>query len=230
MWPMPWSPVTKVAAYGVTTVVSLGANPDDELEQIKLRDEQNSTVLDRARVYTSGGSVRRFKTPEEARKDVNRVADLHSEITEWRRDIHAHPELMYDVERTAATVAGKLKSFGCDEVVTGIGRTGAWFFAGGEAAGGVVPDIITLAKALGSGVPVGACLLSESIASHIKENDLGTTFGGGPLACATALEFLNIIEDEKLLENIRERGAELREGLSALAAKFPFIREIRGDG
>ena len=58
----------------------------------------------------------------------------------------------------------------------------------------------------------------------------GTTFGGGPLACATALEFLNIVEDEKLLENIRARGAELREGLSALAAKFSFVREIRGEG
>jgi amidohydrolase len=55
---------------------------------------------------------------------VNRVADLHSEITEWRHDLHAHPELMYDVHRTAASVADKLKAFGCDEVVAGIGRTG----------------------------------------------------------------------------------------------------------
>src|SRR6266508_4028905 len=55
---------------------------------------------------------------------VNRIADLHGEITAWRRDIHAHPELLYDVHRTAATVADKLKSFGCDEIVTGIGRTG----------------------------------------------------------------------------------------------------------
>jgi hippurate hydrolase len=55
---------------------------------------------------------------------VNRVADFHKDITEWRRDLHAHPELLYDVHRTAATVADKLKSFGCDEVVTGIGRTG----------------------------------------------------------------------------------------------------------
>ncbi len=75
------------AAYGITTVVSLGANPDDELEQIKLRDEQNSTtVLDRARVYTSGGSVRRFKTPEEARKDTNRVADLKPDIIKFHFD------------------------------------------------------------------------------------------------------------------------------------------------
>src|SRR5882724_2925320 len=63
-----------------------------------------------------------------------------------------------------------------DEVQTGIGRTGAWFFAGSEAGAQVIPDIITLAKALGSGIPVGACLVNESIAAHIKENDLGTTF------------------------------------------------------
>ncbi len=55
---------------------------------------------------------------------VNRIADLHDDITAWRHDLHAHPELLYDVHRTAATVAEKLKSFGCDEVVTGIGRTG----------------------------------------------------------------------------------------------------------
>src|SRR5262249_396035 len=55
---------------------------------------------------------------------VNRVADLHPEITAWRRDIHAHPELLYEVHRTAGSVAEKLKAFGCDEVVTGIGRTG----------------------------------------------------------------------------------------------------------
>ena len=55
---------------------------------------------------------------------VNRIAALHGDITEWRHDFHAHPELLYDVHRTAASVADKLKSFGCDEVVTGIGRTG----------------------------------------------------------------------------------------------------------
>ena len=55
---------------------------------------------------------------------VNRVADLHGEITAWRRDLHAHPELLFDVHRTAASVAEKLKAFGCDEVIPGIGRTG----------------------------------------------------------------------------------------------------------
>ena len=62
---------------------------------------------------------------------------------------------------------------------TGVGRTGEWFFAGSEAGAQVVPDIVTLAKALGSGIPVGACLVSEKIGASIKENDLGTTFGGG---------------------------------------------------
>jgi acetylornithine aminotransferase/acetylornithine/N-succinyldiaminopimelate aminotransferase len=71
-----------------------------------------------------------------------------------------------------------------DEVQTGVGRTGNWFFAGSEAGSNVVPDIITLAKALGSGIPVGACLVTEKISATIKENDLGTTFGGGMIAMA----------------------------------------------
>jgi amidohydrolase len=66
---------------------------------------------------------------------VNRIADLHGEITAWRRDIHAHPELLYDVHRTAALVAEKLRSFGCDEVVTGIGRTGVVGLIRGSKAG-----------------------------------------------------------------------------------------------
>jgi len=66
-----------------------------------------------------------------------------------------------------------------DEVQTGVGRTGQWFFAGSTAGAGVTPDIITLAKALGSGIPVGACLVTDKIASHIKENDLGTTSVAG---------------------------------------------------
>ncbi|MEJ7619138.1 MAG: aminotransferase class III-fold pyridoxal phosphate-dependent enzyme, partial [Pyrinomonadaceae bacterium] len=83
-----------------------------------------------------------------------------------------------------------------DEVQTGVGRTGDWFFSGGTAAGGVVPDIIVLAKALGSGVPVGACLTTDAVASHIKENQLGTTFGGGMLAMAAVQATLEAIETD----------------------------------
>ena len=100
-----------------------------------------------------------------------------------------------------------------DEVQTGIGRTGEWFFAGSPAADGVVPDIVSLAKALGSGVPVGACLVTDSIASKIKENDLGTTFGGGMFAMAAVIATLEAIEQDQMLENVRRVEAHLRERL-----------------
>jgi acetylornithine/succinyldiaminopimelate/putrescine aminotransferase len=98
-------------------------------------------------------------------------------------------------------------------VQTGVGRTGEWFFAGSIASGGVVPDIVTLAKALGSGVPVGACLVTDKIASHIKENDLGTTFGGGMIAMAAVTATLEAIENDRMLENVRTVEAYLRERL-----------------
>jgi acetylornithine/N-succinyldiaminopimelate aminotransferase len=97
-----------------------------------------------------------------------------------------------------------------DEVQTGVGRTGEWFFAGSKAGDGVVPDIITLAKALGSGIPVGACLVTDEIASHIKENDLGTTFGGGMIAMAAVIATLEAIENDRMLENTKEVESYLR--------------------
>src|SRR5437588_7638644 len=112
------------------------------------------------------------------------------------------------------------------EVQTGIGRTGEWFFAGSEAADGVVPDVITLAKALGSGVPVGACLTTEAVASVIKENDLGTTFGGGMLAMAATLATLEAIEADGMLENARAVEGFLRESLAGVAG----VASLRGRG
>jgi acetylornithine aminotransferase/acetylornithine/N-succinyldiaminopimelate aminotransferase len=100
-----------------------------------------------------------------------------------------------------------------DEVQTGVGRTGEWFFAGSAAGDGVVPDVITLAKALGSGVPVGACLVTDEIAAHIKENDLGTTFGGGMLSMAAVTATLEAIEADGLLENVKRVETYLRERL-----------------
>ena len=79
---------------------------------------------------------------------VNRVADLHAEITTWRRDIHAHPELLYDVHRTAASVADKLKTFGCDEVVTGLGKTGVVGVIRGRKAGVKVGSVAELVAKL----------------------------------------------------------------------------------
>jgi acetylornithine aminotransferase/acetylornithine/N-succinyldiaminopimelate aminotransferase len=100
-----------------------------------------------------------------------------------------------------------------DEVQTGVGRTGEWFFAGSAAGHGMVPDVITLAKALGSGVPVGACLVTDQIASRIKENDLGTTFGGGMLAMAAVTATLEAIETDRMLDNVKTVEAYLRERL-----------------
>ena len=114
-----------------------------------------------------------------------------------------------------------------DEIQCGLGRTGRYFAYQKFSS---KPDVAVVAKPLAAGLPLGAVLTTEAVAARVSPGLHGTTFGGGPLACATALEFLNIIEEEHLLENIRARGAELREGLVALAAKFPFIREIRGEG
>ncbi len=113
-----------------------------------------------------------------------------------------------------------------DEVQTGVGRTGEWFFAGSEAGGEIVPDVITLAKALGSGIPVGACLVSEKVASHIKENDLGTTFGGGMMAMSAVTATLEAIEDDSMLENVKEVEAHLRDRIT----EIPQVTRVRGLG
>ena len=113
-----------------------------------------------------------------------------------------------------------------DEVQTGVGRTGEWFFAGTAAGDGVVPDIVTLAKALGSGVPVGACLVTEAISSHIKENDLGTTFGGGMLAMAAVTATLEAIQKDEMLANVKTVEAHLRERLHEIEQ----IVAVRGLG
>jgi len=114
-----------------------------------------------------------------------------------------------------------------DEIQSGLGRTGR-AFAYQKYSG--APDIVTLAKPLAGGLPLGAMLASEEFASAFKPGMHGSTFGGGPLVCAVALEFLNVIDDEQLLANVLARGAELREGLAQLARKFDFITGIRGEG
>lgn len=103
-----------------------------------------------------------------------------------------------------------------DEVQTGIGRTGNWFFGGSELSGFIEPDIISLAKSLGSGVPVGACVVNDKVSANIKTNDLGTTFGGGMLAMAATLATLEAIENDKMIENISEIEKYLRERLKEI--------------
>src|SRR5215203_2421842 len=113
-----------------------------------------------------------------------------------------------------------------DEVQTGVGRTGNWFFGGSVLADFVEPDIISLAKSLGSGVPVGACLVNENVSAHIKTNDLGTTFGGGMLAMAAVLATLEAIETDEMRENI----ADIENYLRARLKEIEEVVAVHGKG
>src|SRR5271163_3462960 len=166
----------------------------------------------------------------------NDVADLESkfddtvcavllETIQGEGGIYPVSEAFWNRARALTAKHGALLI--ADEIQCGLGRTGR-FFAYQQFSS--KPDVVVVAKPLAAGLPLGAILTSQAVAARVSPGLHGTTFGGGPLACAAALEFLSIIEDEKLLENIRERGAELHEGLVALASQFEFIREIRGEG
>lgn len=128
--------------------------------------------------------------------------------------------------RARCTETGTVLIF--DEVQTGIGRTGTWF---GYQNEGVVPDIISLAKGLGGGVPIGAIVARSEIAEGFTPGSHASTFGGNPLACAAALCVLAEIDQQNLLHETHERGAYLREQLTSLVNEFPaHVREVRGRG
>lgn len=111
----------------------------------------------------------------------------------------------------------------CDEVQTGLGRTGHWFAFQAHA---VLPDVVTMAKALGNGVPVGACWAKAEVAAAFAPGDHATTFGGQPLAMSAARATLAVMEREDVCARSREAGAALRKGLEALAG----VRQVRGEG
>lgn len=110
-----------------------------------------------------------------------------------------------------------------DEVQTGIGRTGSMFFSGRY---GVVPDIITLAKGIGSGVPLSAVLVSKAIAERVQYGEFGATYGAGPIAMAAMLATLEVIENEALLANVDRVGANLADAL----LKTPGVEAVHGMG
>jgi acetylornithine aminotransferase/acetylornithine/N-succinyldiaminopimelate aminotransferase len=113
-----------------------------------------------------------------------------------------------------------------DEIQTGIGRTGKMF---AYEHFGVEPDILTLAKGLGGGVPIGA-LLAKSHAAAFEPGDHGSTFGGNPLACTAALAVLKTLSEEDLIEQSAIKGAYFKDKLIYLKSLFPFIRDVRGKG
>ena len=112
-----------------------------------------------------------------------------------------------------------------DEVQTGIGRTGHWLEC---QAQGVEPDVITLAKGLGGGLPIGATLAFGPAADLFTPGAHGTTFGGNPVACAAALAVLDTLAGDGILDNVKRQGEKLRHGIEAL--KHPLVDHVRGNG
>lgn len=114
-----------------------------------------------------------------------------------------------------------------DEIQCGIGRTGKFF---GYQHYGILPDIVTSAKALGNGMPIGATLMVQKVADAIEYGDHGTTYGGNPLATATAQEVVSIISDPEFLEVVQQKGNYLKKELEKAAEEFEQVTEIRGMG
>ena len=136
----------------------------------------------------------------------------------------AHPEYLQGLRRICDE-RGWLLMF--DEIQCGLGRTGYWFAC---QHAGVKPDVMTLAKGLGSGVPIGACLATGPAAGVFKPGNHGSTFGGNPLACTAALTTLAVIEEEGLLHRAAALGEKLRADFAVALEGQAGIVSIRGDG
>ncbi len=133
-----------------------------------------------------------------------------------------------DFLRAAQELCSRFKALlVLDEIQCGLARTGKYF---AFQHYGVEPDLITLAKPLAAGYPLGAVVGHTRVAEALKAGEHGTTFGGGPLACRLGLEFLDIIEEEGLLEKVTETGNHLMSSLRAIAPRHPSMGEVRGMG
>ncbi len=136
----------------------------------------------------------------------------------------AHPEYLRALRKICDD---RQWLFMVDEVQCGIGRTGAWF---AHQHAGILPDVMTLAKGLGSGVPIGACLAAGRAAGVFKPGNHGSTFGGNPLACVAALTTLEVIEADGLMARAITLGEAIRGGLRDALAGASGVVDIRGDG
>jgi acetylornithine/N-succinyldiaminopimelate aminotransferase len=133
------------------------------------------------------------------------------------------PEGYLRAAREACDTSGALLVL--DEIQSGIGRTGAWF---AHQAAGVRPDVLTLAKGLGGGLPIGVCVGLGAAGSGFAKGDHGSTFGGNPVACAAALAVLGTIERDGLLAHVTAVGAQLADGVETL--RHPLVAGVRGVG
>ena len=155
----------------------------------------------------------------------NRTAAIIAEPIRGESGIRPLPEGFVQAVKDVTAKTGTLLI--ADEVQSGLGRTGHNFYF---QALGWQPDLVSVGKALGSGVPVAAALVSEKVAGAISAGDHGTTYGGNLLSCRAALFFLEQLMDHGLLEHVREMGAHFERQLRALALKHPIIEEVRGAG
>jgi len=173
--------------------------------------------------------------------EANNIADLEKKFTsdvcavlietiQGEGGIYPLREEFYRAVRRLTAQHGAVLV--ADEIQCGLGRTGKWFAFHewiDPSDKAMLPDMIACAKPLGLGIPMGAVILKEHVASAIKAGEHGTTFGGGPLACRASLEYFKIIEDEKLLDQIRETGAYFKSRLEELK-DLPLVKEVRGIG
>jgi acetylornithine/N-succinyldiaminopimelate aminotransferase len=171
----------------------------------------------------------------------NDVEDLQSKLTDdvcavlvetiqGEGGIRPISENFYRAARTLTKQRGAVLIM--DEIQCGLGRTGQWLafhrFAP-PADKEMLPDMVALAKPLGLGIPLGAVILNDKVAAAIKAGQHGTTFGGGPLACRTSLEYFDILEDENMLEYVRKVGGYFKQRLEELK-DIPIVKEVRGEG
>jgi acetylornithine/N-succinyldiaminopimelate aminotransferase len=151
------------------------------------------------------------------------VAAVFLEPTQGEGGVIPAPAGYLAAARAACDQAGALLVL--DEIQSGIGRTGVWF---AHQAEGVLPDVLTLAKGLGGGLPIGACVGFGDSAAALARGDHGSTFGGNPIACAAALAVLDAIEREDLLASVKSVGESLANGIDAI--DHPLLRGVRGRG
>lgn len=149
----------------------------------------------------------------------SRTAAILLEPIQGEAGVNVAPEGYLAAARATADEHGAL--LWLDEVQSGMGRTGRWF-----ANTEVVPDIVTVAKGLGGGFPIGACIALGAAGELLQPGNHGTTFGGNPVACAAALAVIRTIEADDLLEHVTVLGQKIRDGLAA----DPRVAEVRGEG
>jgi acetylornithine aminotransferase len=156
---------------------------------------------------------------------TDRTASVVLEPVMGEAGVVVPPAGFLEAAREACDAHGALLHL--DEVQGGVGRVGAWLTST-VTAPDVVPDVVTMAKALGGGLPIGAVVANGRAATALAKGDHGTTFGGGPVVCAAALAVLRTVEQDGLLERATALGAHLRTRLEGLG--HPLVREVRGLG